>query len=83
MKTISLAVSEDIYEAFRHIARAEGRSIAQTIRDAMSVYLAEHRPPRSRLEEIRVLPGMRPIGPLPSREEIWDEIFDRGETEDG
>jgi hypothetical protein len=81
MKTISLAVAEDVYEAFRHLSQEQGRSIAQMIRDAMNSYLAEHRPPRRRLEEVRVFPGMRPIAPFPTREEIWDEIYDRGKTE--
>jgi hypothetical protein len=83
MKTISLSVSEEVYEAFRHLSQREGRSIAQTIRDAMSLYLTSHGAPRRRLEDIRVLAGVRQIAPLPTREEIWDEITDRHFRTDG
>lgn len=39
MRTISLAVSEKNYELFRELAKAENRSIASLIRDAMGDYL--------------------------------------------
>jgi hypothetical protein len=40
MKTISLSVSENDYEAFRAEAQRSGRSIASLIREAMAVHLA-------------------------------------------
>jgi HJR/Mrr/RecB family endonuclease len=36
MKTISLAVSEVEYEAFRQAAKVENRAVAQLIREAMA-----------------------------------------------
>jgi hypothetical protein len=81
MKTISLAVSEEDYEGFRLLSQREGRPIARIIREAMSLYLAEQRTPKGRLEHVRVFPGVRQIAPLPTREELWDEIYDRGRTD--
>jgi len=74
MKTISLAVSEPDYEAFRRAAEVEGRSIAQLIREAMATYRAERLETRTPLRVLPVLIGHRPLAPLPERSEVWDEI---------
>lgn len=76
MKTISVAVSESDYDAFREAARRRDRSIAQLIRDAMARYRESELQPRSPLRSVPVLPGHRPVGRLPSRSEIYDEIFE-------
>ena len=75
MKTISLSVSVEDYEAFREAAREQGRPIAQLIRESMAVYRAEHLERRQRLDHLPVLAGHQPTGALPSRPEIHDEIF--------
>ncbi len=75
MKTISLAVSEDVYDSFRQAADREGRSIAHMIRDAMAFYLETRIGARTRLTEVPVLLGHRPLSELPSRGDIWEEIF--------
>ena len=75
MKTISVSVSSDDYEAFRRAAREQGRPIAQLIRESMAVYRAEHLEKRPRLEDLPVLAGHQPIGDLPGRAEIYGEIF--------
>jgi len=41
MKTISLAVSETDYEAYRRASHAQHRPIAQLIREAMAFYRTE------------------------------------------
>lgn len=76
MKTISVAVSESDYDAFRQAARQRDRSIAQLIRDAMARYRETELEPRSPLRSVPVLPGHRPVGALPSRSELYDEIFE-------
>jgi hypothetical protein len=77
MKTISVSVSESDYEAFREAAARESRPIAQLIRDAMAEYRARRLPERSPLRQLPVLAGHRPLAPLPSRSETYDEIFTR------
>jgi hypothetical protein len=76
MKTVSVAVSELDYDAFREAARQRDRSIAQLIRDAMARYRETELAPRSPLRSVPVLPGHRPVGRLPSRSELYDEIFE-------
>lgn len=75
MRTISLAVSESEYDAFRRAAAEGGRPIAQMIREAMAEYRATRFPDRTRLRSLVVLPGHRPVSPLPTRFEIYDDIF--------
>jgi hypothetical protein len=78
MKTISVSVSEDDYEAFRREARHQRRSIAQLIREAMATFRRDHMEQRSPLTDVPVLAGHRPLGAPASRIDIYDEVFDRG-----
>lgn len=75
MKTISVSVLESDYEALRKAAKKEGRSIAQLIREAMALYRQERLEAAPRLHDVPVIPGPRPRGPLPDRQEIFEEIF--------
>jgi len=75
MKAISLSVSSDDYEAFRRGARRGKRSIAQLIREAMALYRQERLEEKSRLDEIPVLVGPRPVAGLPGRAELYEEIL--------
>lgn len=73
MKPISLTVDEAEYEVFRRIAASSKRSIAQVIREAMTVYLGQLEQ-RSPLHDLPVLAGHRPTGPLSTRADLYDEI---------
>jgi hypothetical protein len=75
MKTISVAVSPEDYEVFRRVARARQCSIAQLIREAMVFYRVEQLQKATPLTELPTLPGHRPLGRLPSRADIYTEIF--------
>ncbi|MFQ5703825.1 MAG: ribbon-helix-helix protein, CopG family [Gemmatimonadales bacterium] len=77
MKTISVAISPDDYQAFQRAAKQQGRPVAQLIREAMAHYRAERLEERTRLSELPVLPGHGPVGELPGRAEIWNEVFER------
>lgn len=77
MKVISVSVSDNDYEEFRRAAREQRRPIAQLIREAMALYRAEQLSNRRPLTDLPVLPGHRATGALPSRDEIYEEIFDR------
>jgi hypothetical protein len=76
MKPISVTVAEEDYEAFREAAQAQGRSIADLIREAMTYYRAEQLEARAPLDQIPVLAGHRLKTKLPSRSEIYDEVFE-------
>jgi hypothetical protein len=75
MKTISITVSESDYEAFRSASQAQQRPIAQLICEAMALYQQEKLQERTPLTDLPLLLGHRPIRDLPSRAEIYDEIF--------
>jgi len=77
MKTISVSVSKADYEAFRRGSKRLQRSIAQLIREAMALYREERLEQKSRLSELPVLVGHRPIAPLPTRSELYEEVFER------
>ena len=74
MKTISLAVSETDYEAFREVSRRENRPIAQLIREAMSYYRQTKLEARTPLTDLPVLVGHQVVT-LPERSELYDELF--------
>ena len=78
MKTISLSVLKSDYEAYKRAAAEKGRSVAQLIREAMALYRAEKLEQRPPLVDLPVFPGHRPCGELPSRDEVWEEMFDGG-----
>jgi hypothetical protein len=75
MKTISVSVSTEDYDAFRRGSRRFKRPIAQLIREAMVLYRKERLQEKSRLVELPVLVGHRPLHTLPPRGELYDEIF--------
>jgi hypothetical protein len=76
MKVISVSVSESDYEDFRRAAREQNRPVAQLIREAMALYRVERLAERRPLKELPVLAGHRPLGPLPSRAEVYEETFE-------
>ena len=66
MKTITLNVSEPVYEEFRRASRSLGRPTAELIREAMETYRREHLRPRFDLSGFRprsVGKVLRPLGP--------------------
>lgn len=75
MKTISLAVSEAEYEAFRRAAQEQNRPVAQLIREAMAYYRENQLEARTPLVELPLLPGHRLVQALPEREELYSEVF--------
>jgi hypothetical protein len=75
MKTISLAVSESDYEAFRRAAQEENRPVAQLIREAMAFYRKERLEAKTPLTDLPLLVGHRLIQELPARDELYDEVF--------
>jgi hypothetical protein len=75
MKTISVSVLSEDYEAFRRSARRRKLPIAHLIREAMALYRVEKLEEKPRLEGLPVLIGHRPLSVLPGRDEVYEEIF--------
>ena len=78
MKTISVSVSSEDYEAFRAEAERQNRSIAQLITEAMGDYRAHTLSRKRPLTDIPVLAGHHPRAPLPHKEDLYDDIFSPG-----
>lgn len=74
MKTISVAVSESVYEDFRRAARERDRSIAQLIREAMKLYRDTHLTDSEPLRSFPVFDSTGPRADLPSRSVLYDEM---------
>ena len=52
MKPISVHVAEPAYEALKHVAKRQGRPVAELVREAMADYLTRQRASARSLVEI-------------------------------
>lgn len=75
MKTISVGVFDSDYESFRRASKAQGRPIAQLIREAMAFYRQERLEQRTPLRDVPALVGHRLVTDLPDRGDLYDEMF--------
>jgi hypothetical protein len=53
MKTITVNVSEPVYEDFRRASRSQGRPTSELIREAMESYRSQRLRPRRDLRDFR------------------------------
>jgi len=75
MRTLRLVVTDSEYEAFQQAAEAAHRPMGQLLREAMTGVRRERIEKKAPLRDLPVLPGHRPLGDLPSRADLYDEIF--------
>ena len=75
MKMISVGVVDSDYESFRKASRAQGRPIAQLIREAMAFYRQERLEQRSPLRDVPALAGHRLVSDLPDRGDLYGEMY--------
>jgi hypothetical protein len=61
---------------FQELARRLDRPVAGLIREAMTAYLAGRDPIHPAIRRLRTFAN-EPLGPLPDRAQIWDEIASR------
>jgi len=76
MKTISVNVSEPVYEDFMRHARQTDRTAAELIREAMEVFRADRIRPGRSLTALKPLDLGRVKRPLTSREDLLGEMLD-------
>jgi hypothetical protein len=74
MRTLRLTVTDSEYEAFRRAAEVAHRPMEQLLREAIAAFQSgtEAKAP---LRDLPVLSGHRPLGGLPSRADLYDEMF--------
>jgi hypothetical protein len=77
MKTITLNVSEPVYEAFRRASKSQGRPAAELIREAMESYRRQHLRSRGDLRAFRPRSLGKVLKPLSGRDELLSEMLNR------
>ncbi|MCB1227640.1 MAG: hypothetical protein KDK99_17620 [Verrucomicrobiales bacterium] len=76
MKTITINVSEPVYEEFREYARKVDRKSAELIREAMELYRQTHMQRRTSLRDRRPASVGGPIQPITGADDLLGEMLD-------
>jgi hypothetical protein len=76
MKTITVNVSEPVYEDFRRASRCQGRPTAELIREAMESYRRQHLRPRTDLRGFRPRSLGKVLKPLAPDEDLLGDMLD-------
>jgi hypothetical protein len=75
MRALHLTVTDSEYEAFQRAAEAAHRPMEQLLREAMAAVWHEETERKTPLRDLPALSGHRPLGDLPSRADLYDEMF--------
>jgi hypothetical protein len=75
MKTITINVSEPVYEEFQRAARRSGRTTSELIREAMERYRHSTLTPHRDLRDFRPRSLGRVLGPLGPEDDLLDEML--------
>lgn len=76
MKTITINVSEPVYEDFRRASKALGRPTAELIREAMDSYRRQNLRPRRDLRGFRPRSLGKVLEPLARKDDLLSEMLD-------
>lgn len=76
MKTITINVSEPVYEDFRYASKTSGRPTSELIREAMANYHRQYLRPRSDLRSFRPRSAGRMLKPLTRDDDLLSEMLD-------
>jgi hypothetical protein len=75
MKTISVNISEPVYEDFIDHARRTDRTAAALIREAMEIFRNQRIRPRTSLAALKPLNLGKTLRPLTSRDDLLGEML--------
>ncbi len=75
MKTISVNVSEPVYEDFMQHAQRTDRTAAELIREAMELFRNQRIRPRTSLATLRPLNLGKSLRPLNGRDDLLGEML--------
>ena len=78
MKTITVNVSEPVYEEFRRASRNQGRPTAELIREAMETYRRDYLRPPSDLTGFRPRSAGNVLKPLTREDDLLAEMVEGG-----
>lgn len=76
MKTISVNVSEPVYEDFMEYARKQDRTAAELIREAMEQFRDERIKNRPSLRDLKPLKLGKPLCDLTRKDDLLGEMLD-------
>lgn len=76
MKTITVNVSEPVYEEFREYARKADRKASELIREAMEMYRQQHMRRRTSLRNRHPASVGGPIRPITGEDDILGGMLD-------
>ena len=76
MKTISVNVSEPVYEDFMEYARKQDRTAAELIREAMEQFRNERIKGQKSLRELKPLKLGKPLRDLSKKDDLLEEMLD-------
>jgi len=76
MRTITVNVSEPVYQDFRAYARKRDRKASELIREAMEMYRQAHIQRRTSLRDIRPSSVGGPIQPITGADDLLGEMLD-------
>jgi Arc/MetJ-type ribon-helix-helix transcriptional regulator len=76
MKTITVNVSEPVYQDFRSYAQKTDRKASELIREAMEMYRQTHMQRRTTLRDRRPASVAGPIQAITSENDILGEMLD-------
>ncbi len=76
MKTITVNVSEPVYEDFRQHARKVDRKTSELIREAMELYRQQHMQRRTSLRDRRPVSVGGPIQAITAEDDILGGMLD-------
>lgn len=78
MKTITINVSEPVYEDFRRASKSLGRPTSELIREAMESYRRERLHPRNDLRSFRPRSLGKVLEPLDREADLLSEMLETG-----
>ena len=76
MKTITMNVSEPVYEDFQIFAKRVDRKTSELIREAMELYRKTHIQRRTSLRNRQPVSVGGPIQPLSANDDLLEEMLD-------
>jgi hypothetical protein len=76
MKTISVNISEPVYQDFLEYARKSDRTAAELIREAMELFRNERIRPRTSLAALKPLDLGKTLRPLTGRDDLLGEMLE-------
>mgnify|MGYP005845045983 CR=1 FL=1 len=76
MKTITINVSEPVYEDFRQASRRLDRPTSELIREAMELYRSKRLRPGGDLRDFRPASTGRVLKPLAREDDLFSEMLD-------